>query len=151
MCFTVVLQFFLRFGYSICMWVWVVPGTWYVFHLTAVLCGRALWVGVGMLAGLSTIRGSVCGRVGELVVFYVGVNVSFVHVGSVNAFFVHVGSGPAMFHNCFLSAILPTPPWHTSAYHCCSYVYVCLSNFRVFANFSLRTSTFRKNTKYSGT
>ena len=31
------------------------------------------------------------------------------------------------------------------------YVYVCLSIFRTFGNFSLRTSTFRQNTKYSDT
>ena len=31
-----------------------------------------------------------------------------------------------------------------------TFVYVCLSNLRTSANFSLRTSTFRRNTEYSG-
>ncbi|CAN0575855.1 unnamed protein product, partial [Laminaria digitata] len=31
------------------------------------------------------------------------------------------------------------------------YVYVYLSNFRTFSNFSLRTSTFRRNTRYPDT
>ena len=32
-----------------------------------------------------------------------------------------------------------------------AYVYVCLSNFRTFANFSLRTSTFMQNSEYADT